>query len=85
MFDLVNISHFLEPCFLVYRNFAISYINSSYKWYRNKIINICTTREENKFTGDGQSNLPEYSTKYVTYSLMRTDLNKIVNFFWCPR
>ena len=56
-------------------------MNSFYKRYQSKIINICTTREENNFVGDGRSDSPGYSTKYGTYSLISTDLNKIVDFF----
>ena len=47
-------------------------------------MNICTTREENNFISDGPSNLPGYSANYKTYSLMSTDLNKIVDCFYCP-
>ena len=56
-------------------------VNSFYKRYRNKIIDICTTREENNFIGDGRSDSPGCSAKYGIYSLMSTDLNKIVDFF----
>ena len=56
-------------------------LNRFYKRYRSKIINICITTEENNFIGDGPSDLPGYSAKYGTYSLMSTDLNKIVDFF----
>ena len=55
-------------------------MNSFYKQYQSKIIFICTIREENKCTGDEQSDSPGYSAKYGTYSLMSTDLNKIVDF-----
>ena len=33
------------------------------------------------FIGGGRSDSPGYSAKYGTYSLMSTDLNKIVDFF----
>ena len=55
-------------------------LNSFYKRYPRK-INICTTREENNFIGDGRSDSPGYSAKYGTYGLMSTDLNKIADFF----
>ena len=55
-------------------------LNSFYKQYRSKIIFICTIRDENKCNGDGQSDSPGYTAKYGTYSLMSTDLNKIVDF-----
>ena len=63
------------------KTLLFSTLNSFYKQYRSKIINICTTREENNFTGHGQSDSPGYSAKYGTHSLMSTDLNKIVDFF----
>ena len=56
-------------------------LSSFYKRYRSKIINICITTEENNFIGDGWSDLPGYSAKYEIYSLMSTDLNKIVDLF----
>ena len=56
-------------------------LNSFYKQYQSKIINICTTREQNNFIGDGRSDSPGYSAKYGTYRLMSTDRNKIVDFF----
>ena len=68
---------FQELCFIVNKK-LFPVLNSFYKRYQSKIINICTTREENNFIGDGQSDSPGYSTKYGTYSLISTDLNKIV-------
>ena len=56
-------------------------MNSFYKRYPRKIINICTTREESNCIGDGRSDSPGCSAKYGTYGLMSTDLNKIADFF----
>ena len=65
----------------IQKTLLVSTLNSFYERYRSKIINICTTREENNFIGDRRSDLLGYSAKYGTYSLMITDLNKIVNIF----
>ena len=82
MFDSINIPHFSRTLFyIIQKTLLFPSLNSFYKRYRSKIINICTTREENNFIGDGQSDSPGYSAKYGTYSLMSTDLNKIVEFF----
>ena len=82
MFDSINIPHFSRILFYsIQKTFPFHTLNSFYKRYRSKIKNICTTREENNFIGDGRSGLPGYSAKYGTYSLMNTDLNKIVDFF----
>ena len=82
MFDSINIPHFSRTLFYsIQKTLLFPTLNSFYKRYRSKIINICTTREENNFIGDGRSDLPGYSAKYGTYSLMSTDLNKIVDFF----
>ena len=82
MFDSINIPHFSRTLFYsIQKTLLFPTLNSFYKRYRSKIINICTTREENNFIGDGRSDLPGCSAKYGTYSLMSTDLNKIVDFF----
>ena len=82
MFDSINIPHLSRTLFYsIQKTLLFPTLNSFYKRYRSKIINICTAREENKFIGDGRSNSPGYSAKYGTYSLMSTDLNKIVDFF----
>ena len=82
LFDSINIPHFSRTLFYsIQKTLLFPTLNSFYKRYRSKIINICTTREENNFIGDGQSDSPGYSAKYGTYSLMSTDLNKIVEFF----
>ena len=65
----------------IQKTLLFSTLNSFYKRYRSKIINICTTREENNFIGDGRSDSPGYSAKYGTYSSMSSDLNKVVYFF----
>ena len=82
MFDSTNIPHFSRTLFyIIQKTLLFPSLNSFYKRYQSKIINICTTREENNFIGDGQSDSPGYSAKHGTYSLMSTDLNKIVEFF----
>ena len=82
MFDSINIPHLSRTLFYsIQKTLLFPTLNSFYKRYRSKIINICTAREDNKFIGDGRSNSPGYSAKYGTYSLMSTDLNKIVDFF----
>ena len=82
MFDSINIPHFSRTLFYsIQKTLLFPTLNSFYKRYRSRIINICTTREENNFTGDGRSDSPRYSAKYGTYSLVGTDLNKIVDFF----
>ena len=82
MFDSINIPHFSRTLFYsIQKTLLFPTLNSFYKRYRSKIINICTTREENNFIGDGRSDSPGCSAKYGTYSLMSTDLNKIVDFF----
>ena len=81
-FDSINIPHFSRALFYnIQKTLLFPTLNSFYKRYRSKIINICTTREENNFIGNGRSDSPGYSAKYGTYSLMSTDLNKIVDFF----
>ena len=82
MFHSINIPHFSRTLFCsIQKTLLFPTLNSFYKRHWSKIINICTTREENNFIGGGQSDSPGYSTKYGTYSLMKTDLNKIVDFF----
>ena len=82
MFDSINMPHFSRTLFYsIQKTLLFPTLNSFYKRYRSKIINICTTREENNFTGDERSDSPGYSAKYRTYSLMSTDLNKIVDVF----
>ena len=82
MFDSINIPHFSRTLFYsIQKTLLFPTLNSFYKRYRSKIINICTTREENNFIGDGRSDSPGCSAKYGTYSLMSPDLNKIVDFF----
>ena len=82
MFDSINIPHFSRTLFYsIQKTLLFPTLNSFYKRYRSRIINICTTREENNFIGDGRSDSPRYSAKYGTYSLVGTDLNKIVDFF----
>ena len=82
MFDSINIPHFSKTLFYsIQKTLLFPTLNSFYKRYRTRIINICTTREGNNFIGDGRSDSPRYSAKYGTYSLVGTDLNKIVDFF----
>ena len=51
-----------------------------YKLHRNSIFNLCSSREENNFIGDGQCDSTGYCAKYGTYTLMSTDINKIIDF-----
>ena len=77
MFDSINIPHFSRTLFYsIQKTLLFPTLNSFYKRYRSKIINICTTREENNFIGDGRSDSPGCSAKYGKYSLMSTGLNK---------
>ena len=80
MFDSINIPHFSRTLFCsIQKTLLFPTSSSFYKRYRSKIINICTTAGKNDFIGDGQSDSPGYSAKFATYSLMSTDLNKIVD------
>ena len=82
MFDSINIPHFSRTLFYsIQKTLLFPTLNSFYKRYRSKIINICTTREENNFIGDGRSSSSGYSPKYGTFSVMSTNLNKIFEFF----
>ena len=82
MFDSINIPHFSRTLFYsIQKTLLFPTLNSFYKRYQSKIINIYTTREENNFIVDGRSDSSGYSAKYGTYSLMSADLNKIVDFF----
>ena len=82
MFDSINIPHFSRTLFCsIQKTLLFPTSSSFYKRYRSKIINICTTAGKNDFIGDGQSDSPGYSAKFATYSLMSTDLNKIVDLF----
>ena len=82
MFDSINIPHFSTTLFYSMQNSLLFHtLYSFYKRYRIKIKNICITKERNNFIDDGQSDLHGCSAKYGTYSLMSTDINKIVYFF----
>ena len=63
------------------RSFLFPIINTVYKRNRSVIIDTCNRRLENNFIGDGRSDSPGYSAKYGTYTLMNSDLMKIVDFF----
>ena len=81
MLSLLN-AHFSHTFFYkVQKTLLFPTINSVYKNYRSNIIDICTSRTINNFIGDGHSDSPGYSAKYGTYSLMNTDINKIVDIF----
>ena len=65
MFDSINIPHFSRTLFYsIQKTLLFPTLNSFRKQYRSKIINTCTTREENNFIGDGRSNSSGYSAKY---------------------
>ena len=69
MFDSINIPHFSRTLFYsIQKTLLFPTLNSFYKRYRSKIINIYTTREENNFIGDGRSDSSGYSAKYGTYA-----------------
>ena len=65
MFDSINIPHFSRTLFYsIQKTLLFPTLNSFRKQYPSKIINTCTTREENNFIGDGRSNSLGYSAKY---------------------
>ena len=82
MLSSINVAHFSRTIFYnLQKTLLFPTLNNLYKCYRSEIINTCSSNNENNFIGDGRSDSPGYSAKYGTYSLMSTDLNKIVDFF----
>lgn len=82
MLTLMNIQHFSHTLFYnIQKTLLYPVLNSFYKQRRDEIIEQCKQRELNNFIGDGRSDSPGYSAKYGTYSLMSTDLGKIVDFY----
>ena len=74
MFHSINIPHFSRTLsYSIQKTLLFPTLNSFFKRYRTKIINIYTTREDNNFIDDGRNDSPGYSTNYGTYSLKSTD------------
>jgi hypothetical protein len=82
MLSMINVAHFSQTVFYrIQKSLLFPTINTFYKRHRNEIVKQCAVREENNFIGDGRSDSPGYSAKYGTYSIMSSDLNKVVDFF----
>ena len=83
MFSLVNISFFSHSVFYnLQKSILFPVLNTVYKRNRFNILEQCKVIPEgNDFTEDGRCDSPGYSAKYGTYSLMSTQLNKVVDFF----
>jgi MFS superfamily sulfate permease-like transporter len=82
MLGMINVAHFSQTVFYrIQKTLLFPTINTFYKRHRNEIVKQCAVREENNFIGDGRSDSPGYSAKYGTYSIMSSDLNKVVDFF----
>ena len=81
MLSSINVVAFSRTLYYqIQKTFLYPTLNTVYKLHRANIFNVCRTRTENNFIGDGRSDSPGYSAKYGTYSLMSTDINKIVDF-----
>ena len=81
MLSSINVVAFSETLYYkIKKTLLYPTLNTVYKLYRANIFNVCQTRTENNFIGDGCSDSPGYSAKYGTYSLMSIDIDKIVDF-----
>ena len=81
MFSSVNLVHFSRTLFYnIQKTLLYPTLNSVYKLYRSEVIKQCIDAPQSNFIGDGRCDSPGYSAKYGTYTLMDSNINKIVDF-----
>ena len=81
MFSMLKVQMFSEPMYYkIQKAVLFPKLNTVYKRYRNDIYQKCAIRKDNNLIGDGRCDSPGYSAKYGTYTLMSTDVNKIIDF-----
>jgi len=82
MFKILKVAIFTETAFSnIQRKILFPTINKVYKSYRDVLLLECTSNDLNNFVGDGRCDSPVFSAKYGTYSLVSTELNRIVDFY----
>jgi len=78
---MINVVHFGRSRFYqIQKSILFPSLNKFYKSSRDELFKKCLSLKENHFSGDGRSDSPGYSAKYGTYSLMNTELNKVIDF-----
>ena len=81
MLKMINIHSFSKTAYYnIQKTILYPVLNRVYKVQRNILLNQCSLRQENNLIGDGRCDSPGFSAKYATYTLMSSDVNRILDF-----